>query len=67
LNVHATFQRTPAVIVRYLPDAELPKKLHVYQRSIEFLTLVMAIDQQRFYAIARGSAMEAAAVLDTSG
>jgi hypothetical protein len=37
------------------------------ERSIEFLTLVMAIDQQRFYAIARGSAMEAAAVLDTSG
>ena len=77
------------------------QKLHVYQRSIEFLALVMeilgdlpkghaeladqlvraaqsqprniaegagrrsALDQARFYTHARGSAMEAAAALDT--
>jgi len=77
------------------------QKLHVYQRSIEFLALTMeinaalpkghaeladqllraaqsqprniaegagrrsAVDQARFYVHARGSAMEAAAALDT--
>ena len=41
------------------------QKLHVYQRSIEFLAFTMDVIKALPKGHARGSAMEAAAALDT--
>jgi four helix bundle protein len=103
LNVNATLHlvKQPSRARADMAPMLSFQKLHVYQRSIEFLALTIelirglpkghaeladqllraaqsqprniaegagrrsAVDQARFYAIARGSAMESAAVIDT--
>ena len=101
LDVDLDIDGQPVIAETDIPSVLSFQRLRVYQRSIEFLALVMeviaelpkghaeladqllraaqsqprniaegagrrtAADQARFYAHARGSAMEAAAALDT--